>query len=176
MGSLCSNCCSRKHKQKTVNTVYIAKDSLFSHEEAEVPLVVTQTYNMNVLKQDDRLCRLKNVMQAYNKNSTFDGFLENNYDISTILDDFLYLSTTYNKDEEFETIANELGHCNIRNCQIIRRHFRDRNQDILSNDYTDHLCDSLVDKIHCYYQHCFDIGYKLSTADKFQVYQLCQQS
>eukprot|EP01083_Nonionella_stella_P147861 467128_1 len=108
------------------------------------------------LKQSVHLYRLKIVMRKYTK-YPHEPILQS---VSVILGDFLYLMQHYGKDEEFEIIANELGHCDVNNCNILLRHFgrREHREDGLLYD--------ILSKIHCYYQHCYDIGNKLSSKDK----------
>eukprot|EP01084_Bolivina_argentea_P003814 7194_1 len=120
----------------------------------------------NGLQSCSSLQRLKKQMRMYIEYDVID---EN---VSRLLDDFLYLLSMHYKDDEFETIANELGPCDINNCTIFTRHFRDRNK-IKFHSVSNHMATKVLDKIHCYYQHCYDIGNKLSSKD-LQTIELCE--
>eukprot|EP01084_Bolivina_argentea_P146171 256029_1 len=110
------------------------------------------------LKQSAHLYRLKIVMRQYTKYP----HKQIHQSVSIILGDFLYLIQHYSKDEEFEIIANELGQCDINNCKILYQHFGQRDHSFGA----DGLVCEILSKIHCYYQHCYDIGNKLSSKDK----------
>eukprot|EP01084_Bolivina_argentea_P029984 55630_1 len=83
-------------------------------------------------------------------------FLNNFENMLQLLNDFTFLSTKFDSNKEFEIIANELGQCNTTNCGILRRHFRSRNNGTIE------FVTDITDKIHCYYQHSFDNGNRLT--------------
>lgn len=132
-------------------------------------------------------------------------------DIQLVLDDFLHLLDSHNTHYEFEYIADSLGFCDIKQCYIFIRHYRQRRQgghgttprsnkshqisydemykalsyDNLDNvksaedeDLDEDLEDNthqiasmqILDTIHCYFCHTFDIGFKTrirSTEDRY---------
>eukprot|EP01084_Bolivina_argentea_P049301 90688_1 len=75
--------------------------------------------------------------------------------ITQVLDSFLHLIHQHDSDEEFEFICNKLGHCCLKKCIIHKRH-------------NDTVC-QILDKMHCYYHHCYDLGHRLTLQDKTQL-------
>eukprot|EP01084_Bolivina_argentea_P034218 63332_1 len=132
---------------------------------------MTPSYN----DYNTSLHRLKIVMQNYTKHVNDDQCNARNDTLESILDDFLYLSTKHNNDEEFEAISNEFGFCTGNKCKILKRHYGNRDSKIniiyKTKDESDMLWDAVLDKIHCYYQHCYDIGYRLSSKEKTEIQQ-----
>eukprot|EP01083_Nonionella_stella_P283394 964572_1 len=103
------------------------------------------------------------VMKQFNKTNHYDEEI----DIKQTLNEYLYAMDTYNDDYHFEAIAREMGVCDATKCKIFERHYRDRN--------TVDICDArrqIMDTIHCYYQHCYDIGNRLSLQEQM----LCDNS
>eukprot|EP01084_Bolivina_argentea_P011996 22478_1 len=82
------------------------------------------------------------------------------------IDDFLHLLSNHdNNRNEFEYIYNHLGgFCDIQTCQPFKRNFKNKNMK-KSNDVNRQI----VDKIHCFYRHSFDTGYKLSSTDVLSI-------
>ena len=87
-----------------------------------------------------------------------------NLNILEILNDFLHLIAYHNTDDEFEFISNKLEFCDINKCAKFMRNQRDRNKTNCS------LIESIIDKIHCYYSHSFDIGYRLNSVEKREIF------
>eukprot|EP01084_Bolivina_argentea_P186222 321031_1 len=74
-------------------------------------------------------------------------------------------------DKDFENIYNDLPSCSLKDCEIFKNNYRDRNSDTESELYkTDEKVSyqQLLDKLHCYYLHTFDIGRRLTTQDREQ--------
>ena len=55
--------------------------------------------------------------------------------------------------------------CNISNCKQYSRNNRDRHKDFKVIFYTD-----LLDTIHCYFTHSFDIGFRMRYSHLTQIY------
>eukprot|EP01084_Bolivina_argentea_P290709 499428_1 len=92
-----------------------------------------------------------------------------NINILCTLNNFIHLLNNHCDDnEQFEHIIHTLGTCDINNCEAFMRHHRDRNGTKNTNcrhKLYKHCCtDSdvsrcqVLDKLHCYFSHCFDIG------------------
>eukprot|EP01083_Nonionella_stella_P025711 70828_1 len=106
----------------------------------------------------ERLC---SQMQRYHLTSNATEFASH---IHLLLDDFLHLLSMH--QNQFDIITHRFGVCDINQCNIIRRNYRNRNTKM--NQTTHHLenaCMQILDKIHCYYSHCYDIGNKLTSKD-----------
>eukprot|EP01084_Bolivina_argentea_P302159 521507_1 len=91
-------------------------------------------------------------------------------DIYDILNNFHHLICFHDNDTEFELIHKQTMKCNINKCMIFRRNYRDRletRNDIEkrkmhynTNDNNAKSIYQILDKIHCYYHHSYDIGYR----------------
>eukprot|EP01084_Bolivina_argentea_P118373 210047_1 len=139
----------------------------------------------NVIKQYHCYIQTKSTM---NNNETRDiygdvyGVVSSNYQNSNLLNDFnhllLYHSTQF---EEIYDILNQFIYknngCKLVDCRLMFRNQRDRSQ-VTNNKIL--LCDlyfgnndtveqQLLDRIHCYYFHSFDIGYKIDKKKKLQI-------
>eukprot|EP01084_Bolivina_argentea_P178799 309044_1 len=88
-----------------------------------------------------------------------------------ILNIFLHLM--HKHDHQFEIIFNRLDFCDIETCDFFKRNYRNKEKQniILSNFYDEKriLYYQILDKVHCYHQHCFDIGNKLSSEEQKQL-------
>eukprot|EP01084_Bolivina_argentea_P040060 74028_1 len=111
------------------------------------------------------LISLEILMQTYHEDTNTE-----NIGIDT-LDDFLHLINEH--DSYFEAIYNRLGgFCDIKQCKIFCRNKRARFNDAeLSKLYFDNdineidirsiVAKQVLDKIHCYYQHSYDVAFRL---------------
>eukprot|EP01084_Bolivina_argentea_P184443 318098_1 len=99
-------------------------------------------------------------------------------DIRWILNNFLHLISEHDDDDEFESIYNKIcaTNCNILHCNVFLRNHRNRNK-IRKNDKcfselfktTDDTIIAkmqILDKIHCHYVHCYDIGHRLTSKER----------
>eukprot|EP01083_Nonionella_stella_P200040 733008_1 len=95
-------------------------------------------------------------------------------DIVRCLDDYIYILLNVKDTKEFEYIYRYLGgKCNIHNCQIFTRNYRERRCDnvVSHNIATEHQSNqylvkrNIMDKIHCYFFHSFDIGHMLTSLE-----------
>ena len=103
----------------------------------------------------DAISRLKQAFKQY-CNCDIALFDFDNIDITTLLNDFLYLLSQHNQDE-FWYIHDVLnGYCNIHNCAAFKRNYRNRDENMDLDLYRD--IDSaedvskcqIMDKIHCF--------------------------
>eukprot|EP01084_Bolivina_argentea_P015791 29577_1 len=114
---------------------------------------------------DQYLSRLTRILKNYNGNIANESMY---HDTLSILSDFLHLFDKYNDDHQFEMITNTLGQCNASTCSILKRHYRNRTKNAFfakQNESQRVIC-QVLDKIHCFYYHCYDIGYKLYAKDQ----------
>eukprot|EP01083_Nonionella_stella_P286732 975871_1 len=102
------------------------------------------------------------TLRKYNINAMNMVNLDN---IGEILNDFLYLMH-HHDGKEFEYIYTQLDTCDIASCHAFRR----RNDKIITHDKNtdskDVASHQILDKIHCYYQHCYDIGNRLLSHER----------
>eukprot|EP01084_Bolivina_argentea_P319670 554467_1 len=125
--------------------------------------LVKETSNIKRVTFDTEYSKRKNDLSSLVKSlqiATNKGNLELG-NMKTILNNFLCLSTDHNTDTEFEYIYTQLNaQCNIYNCKRFKRNYRNRS-DEKQQQYTETLEQQIIDKIHCFYCHSFDIGYRL---------------
>eukprot|EP01084_Bolivina_argentea_P251881 422627_1 len=117
-------------------------------------------------------CQIQNLsklMRFYNKSQDSDGIEDeffHNIDISSILNDFLHVLNLCSKhDHNFEIIADYFGYCDAQKCNKLKRNHRNRNNTEL-NDKANTVRLQILDKIHCYFAHSFDIGYRLTVQER----------
>eukprot|EP01084_Bolivina_argentea_P148674 259887_1 len=103
-------------------------------------------------------CPALNRLTLQIKNKEQWNILESNFNVMTqILNDYHHLLIHHNNDQKFEIIKNTLGSCDIKKCSIICKIYHIKHEI------------SIMDKIHCYYMHNYDIGYRISIAEQQQV-------
>eukprot|EP01083_Nonionella_stella_P167338 562138_1 len=89
-----------------------------------------------------------------------------------VLDDFHHLLTLHSDDDAFEAIFDTLGgYCDATACAMFRGNNRNRNgttdsdnsdQKEHSTQTTETVIHQLLDKFHCHFVHCYDIGNRLN--------------
>eukprot|EP01084_Bolivina_argentea_P234349 394541_1 len=112
-------------------------------------------------------------MKRYNQSSNNLKPL-NNEDTDNIIDNFLHLIHSHDTHEEIQFIANELGHCEVAYCSAFKRNYRNRQKQYnTSNNFetVEIVLGQILDKIHCYYNHFYDIGNKLSIKEILKISQ-----
>eukprot|EP01084_Bolivina_argentea_P310282 536882_1 len=101
--------------------------------------------------------------------------IDDNYNNEELVNDFIHL--LFEHSAQFEDIHDILMRdnkpCDVTNCIMLRRNRRDRGvylgeSNTLSNLYfnNDVIMQQLMDKIHSYFFHSFDIGYRLTRREK----------
>ena len=76
-----------------------------------------------------------------------------------VLNYFLHCINKHNDIEDLEYIINKIGKCNIFECKLLNRNNRDRlsnNDKKEENDDMNTAYIQIMDKMHCYYGHCYD--------------------
>eukprot|EP01084_Bolivina_argentea_P305925 528537_1 len=138
---------------------------------------ITCEHNKNIHKCY-HLNQLIQIMQEY---MTKGWSEENTRDITHILDHYFHLIHYHGStDADFEVVFNQLGGiCHASKCKSFSRNYRDRaggykeyevydGYEMLVDDNESKtiIIQQLLDKIHCYYSHCFDIGHKMTIMDR----------
>eukprot|EP01084_Bolivina_argentea_P294097 505959_1 len=102
--------------------------------------------------------RLKTAMCEYDKYIKYQDERDLvNINILSVLDDFHHTLDYHDKDILYQQIYNQITcdiPCDVSNCIIFKKHYKGRSQ-----------C-SILDKIHCFYAHCYDIGHRLTRKEK----------
>eukprot|EP01084_Bolivina_argentea_P137991 243025_1 len=125
------------------------------------------------VESDKRVAQLINSLTQYDKSGV--KLHETFEDIRLIciqtLNLFSFVVSTYHSDEEFQYINSQLINCNISKCKIRKRNNRCRNGDqsdckiYETTDSNVMVFMQCMDKIHCYYQHSIDTGFRPATHD-----------
>eukprot|EP01084_Bolivina_argentea_P208197 355059_1 len=144
---------------------------------------------VHILRQYDLL--LKNKQD---KIANIFGIIYNNvdyYDTVCLLDDFNHLIKCHsnNLEEIFQIITHKIYNnkpCDVTKCLLMRRNQRDRmqcvgNLTMVNNLYSSCddrvvVCQELLDRIHCYFFHTFDIGYRMTRREQLGVIDDCIQT
>eukprot|EP01084_Bolivina_argentea_P163701 284743_1 len=130
---------------------------MMQNQEAMIPELVCDMK----LKKCSQFKRLKKVTDEFKNNKHVD-----NNDLQLIYDDFFHLKDLHS--HQFEKIYNHFGgKCNAEQCSMFQRHnCRNRQSEIHEQKQIDNIADQIIDMIHCYYSHSFDIGNKLTNSEK----------
>eukprot|EP01084_Bolivina_argentea_P236894 398264_1 len=124
------------------------------------------------------------MLQKFNKQIK-DQQTAADYNVADLLNDYHHL-LTYHSSFDFEDIydklikeTNDNHKCELSKCWMIRRHHRDRSvctkrenklhKLYFTNDPNSILRQQLFDRIHCYYFHSFDTGYKIKKSDRERI-------
>eukprot|EP01084_Bolivina_argentea_P150186 262290_1 len=147
-----------------------------------------------VLEKCDHLSNLTGVLCEYhswimqNDEDICKQFINSKQDIVCILNNFNHLLRFHHA--EFENIYHKLIEkcndgkvCELSDCLMMKRNYRNRSSmqsdfvDIYfnCNDMADIREQQILDKIHCFYFHSFDIGHKISYADSVLIQQKVEQ-
>eukprot|EP01084_Bolivina_argentea_P200250 342453_1 len=133
----------------------------------------------NKVDHNEKVKRLINYLKLYHTNAEKLEMTDRN--LTQILSDFSYM-ITYAKTLD-EDIYNQLGECDFKKCRMFKRNYRHRNiKDLYNKSYSSNDLNEIVfmqcmDKIHCYYMHSYDTGFKLTANDKFkfdEITRLCK--
>eukprot|EP01084_Bolivina_argentea_P281634 481896_1 len=143
-----------------------------------------QTYANNDCKLDlvtcDPFIRIKKLLQRYHliirqiqqNNNTNNNIYNDKYDNIQLINDFNHLLCYHAR--QFEDIYNTLltqindnKPCDLKQCISMQRNHRDRNiadlQQVYFNcDDKNIITQQLIDRIHAYYFHSFDIAHKIT--------------
>eukprot|EP01083_Nonionella_stella_P058357 152862_1 len=95
-----------------------------------------------------------------------------NQQLLQIVNDYLHVLLQHDTDQHFKWIYDKLRSCDLPTCARFKRRYRHR----MSIDNQQPLGQSLytffIDKIHCYFQHSYDIGSRLSSVLKQKLQQI----
>eukprot|EP01083_Nonionella_stella_P228103 808668_1 len=154
------------------------------HEERKINDMNTETQQLmcnNTINNCEYLQQLQVQMEQCDNDDTL-----HHHSIQSVLDNFGHLMHKHNHHEhdvadEFESIYKALGGaCDIKTCKRFKRHqiYRERDQIASQNtlkdiynvdDDTEVTHKQIVDKIHCFYRHCYDIGNRLTPDEEEQM-------
>eukprot|EP01084_Bolivina_argentea_P304437 525746_1 len=114
----------------------------------------------------EQLKILKEILHLHykiNSNANFDQI-----NIQSAMDEFFYL-LQFDDNISFEYIHNYFNiSCKLNTCNCMKRNYRNRDADepnVIQKSTKDLVKMQLLDKIHCFYMHSYDIGHKLSSQE-----------
>eukprot|EP01084_Bolivina_argentea_P216385 367625_1 len=123
------------------------------------------------MKQCDHLLFIINTLKKYN---SFQHDTE--LDIISALNSFHHLLNAHDGNQQFEEIYHilneEFGNCDVLKCHQFRRIRRERNKENCENDMLSKeisFIDDIIDKMHCYYQHSYDMGFRLTPNERKKI-------
>eukprot|EP01084_Bolivina_argentea_P237137 398636_1 len=130
---------------------------------------VVITCNRTTLDQCDCFNRFIDAMQKYDEHNRFnsedqkiDTSIIDTLNISQILDDYLHLMQHHDEDKQFDFISSILSQCKISTCNGFKRNHFDRFNNINYINSSNSTL-QILDKIHSYFCHSYDIGLRLTT-------------
>ena len=114
-------------------------------------------------------------------------FEKGSYSNCDLLNDFNHCLKYHDSDEDFEFCYNNLislicKECDINQCLMIKRNYRnrinlgtsqniDKRTDIyFGDDYKEINIQQILDKIHCFYYHSYQMGFRLNANIKLSVW------
>eukprot|EP01084_Bolivina_argentea_P311094 538455_1 len=139
-----------------------------SHESSEASDVTEEPPLISHCHHD-----LKFVSRVQRIKQTLLGNYHDELDVVAALDDFLYLLNKCNdNDEYFEYIYNYVGQCSMKQCKSFHRNYRNRTNDKIENKCNsniDIVNTQILDKIHCFLLHSYDIGNKIKIEEQSMI-------
>eukprot|EP01084_Bolivina_argentea_P234004 393988_1 len=124
---------------------------------------IEQAECYGVIKECQYFVTMKDILDSY----TNDNHTDN---LTQLLDCFNHILTYHTNNDDFAYIYQRLGECDIQKCETVKRHYRNRihkNESTIDdeksvNAFSDiTVYDAIIDKIHCHFIHCYDMGYRL---------------
>eukprot|EP01084_Bolivina_argentea_P117291 208318_1 len=106
------------------------------------------------------------AMKQYNNNQDTKSIDEMN--ILQVLNDYTDLLQQDDGGKHFENILKELGHCNIDTCNKFMRNYRHRTNSSFRQT-NKAVTECILDKMHCYVYHSFDIGNRITTKQRMKI-------
>eukprot|EP01084_Bolivina_argentea_P140696 247301_1 len=109
-------------------------------------------------KSDVFLKKLENLANNMKQNAN-----KQHIDISSLIDDYSFLLQNHNNHDDIQYIHEKLGGaCDSKQCDIFKRHYRNTNNETEWRQ-------QIIDKIHCFYRHTYDIGYMLNAEHRSEL-------
>eukprot|EP01083_Nonionella_stella_P055353 146029_1 len=152
--------CTKFHDGSSVcNDCYLQINNfLFQENKIDRDLHCDHICDGNVLR-----CSCLNAIQIVQTEYNYAILNNNEIDTGAIYNAFLHLLEEHDTHNDFEAIYKSLGgSCDISMCCKFKRNHRNRSNFNVykecNNDCVLITKIQILDSIHCYYSHCFDIG------------------
>eukprot|EP01083_Nonionella_stella_P134162 408212_1 len=90
------------------------------------------------------------------------------------MDMFLHLKQHHDSDDHFEYIYDHLPNCQVNHCDKFKRNYRNRSAQHVREERHNPPIQEILDKIHCYFKHSFDMGYRFTAQERKQMTVECK--
>eukprot|EP01083_Nonionella_stella_P297973 1011674_1 len=169
---------SKHSRFKPSVDTYSMLSKMHEEEKTHIAPIPSPLLCNRTISECEYLKQLQQLLKQYEDDDAICGS-----DIHAMLDSFGHLMEKHNYEEhdvadEFETIYNVLGgYCDIATCDQFKRHNTYRDHTSIATNLTDiYRVDDdidvthkqILDKIHCFYRHCYDIGNRLTSEQHTQ--------
>eukprot|EP01084_Bolivina_argentea_P138369 243614_1 len=170
----------------SLNSTNIAMYTGFCHCEERISLSVC--YGNTICH---KVAKFVEIMKLYNTSYTSIDKLDINLNL---LDIFLHLMDKHDDTKSFEIIRKRLECvCDVSQCNIFNRHHTDRNELKTTNqihklyeceteqeqqnlDVKNVAIKQILDKMHCYYQHSYDVGFRLDSEERINIHKISKSN
>eukprot|EP01083_Nonionella_stella_P186849 685271_1 len=121
------------------------------------------------IRNCDSYVRLRTATVDYKKTTIHH---KNDAEIVEIVNDYLHIiHIHHNDDKAREFMSGKLGECSLIKCESFVRNRANASagNSQQNDDVKDIVFCEIMDIIHCYLQHCYDTGNRLTTREKLEV-------
>eukprot|EP01084_Bolivina_argentea_P215687 366243_1 len=161
---ICDNC-AQNAPQKITDISSVESDMVFTRNESDI-----KQHDVHHCK-DNKDCKiLQEFLQFLMKYNKHCEEISNDIDNSKLLqivNDYLHLLHEHDNNDQINYIVDKLGECDVSQCKLFSRNYTKRINN--TETYACTVAYSVIDKIHCYFQHCYDTGNRLSPEDQMQL-------
>eukprot|EP01084_Bolivina_argentea_P099445 178764_1 len=150
---VCNNCME--------SGTQVTEEQLYQNDLVSTPILESvKIINCSENGNCKILIKFVKIMKQYNNTDDKISIEMDKVQLTQIHDYFLH--TLHEHDGKI--IFDLLGNCEVTQCSIFKRHYR--NRALLQFDKALNVVTGILDKIHCCFQHCYDVGNKLLIDDK----------
>eukprot|EP01083_Nonionella_stella_P015844 44347_1 len=126
---------------------------------------------MGACLQTDEYCELgsvesctalKSLKQLLQSDILYSRINSKDLDIVQVLNDYLHVMEHHVDDDHFEQAVQSFSMCDMHKCDALRRNHRVSGNDQQTKDEYEASIRDILDKIHCYFCHWYDVGNRLT--------------
>ena len=186
MGNLCQ---SSANKVTESNLPSIPSDNIF--DDASIQFECQKTKELTHCLAAQRISQILITFSKFKQNpasclfksiSEYINELSQSYNNKQLLNDYIHLINHHHTNQDFEDVYNffisnmsDNKPCNVTSCNNVMRNIRDRSNDrdtninmelYQSNESREINTQQILDKIHCYWLHTIDFGYRLNKRER----------
>eukprot|EP01084_Bolivina_argentea_P187522 322990_1 len=164
---VCDQCFTQMHYTERTEETQIIND-IWTNESHTTTTELFVDNNCKNLEECVILKDFIRFMNQYYEDSTETTKNTDKVKLLKITNHYLHL--VHKHDEQFKIVFDRLTYCEISNCMIFTRN--NRNRIPIKININERICDfryDILDKMHCYFSHCYDVGNRLSIQDKRKI-------